>query len=241
MIKSVIAGVEKELSRYLKDVIDGGSGYLPDFAVKRTIREFPARIGVKLEYQYQNGYIIPYTNYGTGCKEATGAKAYVMQYVLFRAEKPGEYAVFVDPIQSLSSLERSLKRFSKLISRYDLSKVFGTGTIYPDNPISGNQAVMLFAVLTHKDDEVTGLTPVNKVTVLGLNDVITPAYLTGYMDNQASIAMAVKLYCSKANINPAYMNPSRIFNIGSNVKPALQICYAGLRFGAGRFQRRHDI
>lgn len=222
LIKSVIAGVEKELSRYLKDVIDGGSGYLPDFAVKRTIREFPARIGVKLEYQYQNGYIIPYTNYGTGWKEATGAKAYVMQYVLFRAEKPGEYAVFVRSdsviVQPGTQFE---KDFSKLISRYDLSKVFGTGTIYPDNPISGNQAVMLFAVLTHKDDEVTGLTPVNKVTVLGLNDVITPAYLTGYMDNQASIAMAVKLYCSKANINPAYMNPSRIFNIGSNVKPQL--------------------
>jgi len=222
LIRSVIAKVEKELSRYLKDIIDGGSGYSPCFAVKRAIRDFPARIGVKLEYAYQNGYIIPYTNYGSGWQEATGSKAYVLQYVLFRAEKPGEYAVFVRTdsgvVQPGTPFE---KDYSRLISRYDLSKVFGKGTIYPGNPITGTQAVMLFAVLTHRDGEVAGLTPVNKVSALGLNDVITPAYLNGYMDNQASVAIAVKLYCSKANINPAHMNPSRIFNINSNVKPQL--------------------
>ncbi|NMA67597.1 MAG: hypothetical protein GX957_15425 [Clostridiaceae bacterium] len=223
LIKSVIEKVETELSKYLKDIIDGGSGYSPNFIVKRTIRDFPGRIGVKLEYTYQNGYIIPYTNYGSGWKEVTGAKAYVMQYVLFRAEKPGQYAVFVRSGSVIVQPDTPFEKdFSRLSSRYDLTKVFGTGTIYPENPISGNQAVMLFAVLTHREDDVMGATPINRVSILGLNDVFTPVYLNGYMDNQASLAIAVKLYCSKANINPDYMKPSRIFNINSsNIKSQL--------------------
>ncbi|MGI6084730.1 MAG: hypothetical protein ACOYIF_04720 [Acetivibrionales bacterium] len=209
MINSVIDKVEIELSRYLKDVIDGGSGITANNAVSKEITELPGKIGVKLEYTYRSGYITPYVNYGSGFKEPAGAKGYVMQYVLFRVEKSGEYliinkgAIIAEPGTSGGD------SYSFLTSRYDLTKVFGQGTIYPSNPISGEQAVMLYAVVSGREGEVTGMTPAQKASVLGLDDIIARSRLTGYMDNQSSVSMVVKLYCARANIDPDYMKPSR--------------------------------
>lgn len=209
MINSVIDKVEIELSRYLKDIIDGGSGMAANYVVSKGITELPGRIGINLEYTYRSGYIAPFVNYGSGFKEPAGGKGYVMQYVLFRAEKPGEYliinkgAIIAEPGTSGSD------SFSFISSRYDLTKVFGQGTIYPSNPISGEQAVMLYAVVTRREGEITGMTPAQKASTLGLDDIIARGRLTGYMDNQSSVSMAVKLYCTKANINPDFMRPSK--------------------------------
>ncbi len=216
LINSVISGVEIELSRYLKDIIDGGSGLPTDFTVVKGITEFPGKIGIKLEYTYQNGFTTPYVNYGSGWKEPTGGRGYVMQYVLFRAEKPGEYivAVKVQTVSQPGTPDNSALSF--LSSRYDLSKVFGKGTIYTNNPLKGEQAVMLYAVVTKRDGEITGMTPNQKVSKLGLGGIIGTSELTGYMNNQTSVAMAVQLYCRRANIDPKYMKPSRTINIANS-------------------------
>ncbi|NLX63960.1 MAG: hypothetical protein GX022_04185 [Clostridiaceae bacterium] len=224
MINTVINKIETELSRYLKDIIDGGSGLTANYAVSKDINDLPGRMGVNLEYTYRSGYIAPYVNYGQGFAEPAGGKGYVMQYVLFRVEKPGEYLIInkgeiaVQPGTSSGS-----GSYSFLSSRYDLTKVFGPGTVYTANPISGEQAVMLYAVVTRRENEITGLTPAQKAAKLGIADVIGRSQLTGYMDNQSSVAMVVKLYCAKANINPDYMKPSRVIFIenGSDINPRL--------------------
>lgn len=213
LINSVIGQVEVELSRYLKDIVDGGSGLAASIAVTKGINEFPGKIGIKLEYSYHSGFITPFVNYGSGFKEPSGGKGYVMQYVLFRAEKPGEYLVIgkgqiIAPPGTV--VDSSISRLS---SKYDLTKVFGQGTIYPANPIKGEQAVMLYAVITNQDSKITGMTPVQKASTMGLGDIIGRNQLTGYMDNQSSVSMSVKLYCTKANINPAYMKPSKTITI----------------------------
>ncbi len=215
LIKGVMVKVEKELSRYLKDIIDGGSGLSSNTVVTKGITSFPGKIGVKLEYTYRSGLITPYVNYGSGWKEPSGAKGYVMQYALFRAEKPGEYAVVGSgtvTVQPGSPFEETL---SKLSSQYDLSKVFGKGTLYPANPVTGEQAVMLYAVLTRRDGDITGMTPVKKASTLGIGDVMGAKQLNGYVDNQTSVSLAVKLYCSKANINPSLLKPSKTINIAN--------------------------
>ena len=213
MINTVINKVEIELSRYLKDIIDGGSGMTANYAVSKGINELPGKIGVNLEYTYRSGYIAPYVNYGSGFTEPAGGKGYIMQYVLFRAEKPGEYIVINKGETVVQPGTPESGQYSYLSSRYDLTRVFGPGTIYPANPISGEQAVMLYAVVTRREGEITGMTPVQKATKMGIADVIGRNQLTGYMDNQSSVSMAVKLYCAKANINPDYLKPSRVIFI----------------------------
>lgn len=216
LISSVINKVEVELSRYLKDIIDGGSGLPADYVVIKGINEFPERIGVKIEYSFQNGFITPYVNYGAGWKDPAGGKGYVMQYVLFRAEKPGEYIIAVRGQAVTQPGTPNNSALSFLASRYDLSKAFGNGTIYTADPIKGEQAVMLYAVVTKRDSEITGMTPNQKVSKLGLGDIIKASELTGYMNNQASVSMAVKLYCTKINIDPKLMKPSKTITISNS-------------------------
>jgi hypothetical protein len=213
LIVSVIDNVEVELSRYLKDIIDGGSGLPANYAVIKSISEFPGRLGIKIEYTMQNGYIAPYVNYGTGWRDPAGGKGYVMQYVLFRAEKPGEYIVAVKGQTSVQPGGAESSALAYLTSRYDLSKVFGQGTIYLADPIKGEQAVMLYAVVTERDAEIIGLTPMQKVSKLDLGGIIGATELTGYLDNQTSVSLAVKLYCTKMNIDPKHMKPSRTITI----------------------------
>lgn len=213
LIVSVIDKVEVELSRYIKDIIDGGSGLPANYAVAKSISEFPGKLGVKIEYTLQNGYIAPYVNYGAGWKEPAGGKGYVMQYVLFRVEKPGEYIVAVRGQTAVQPGGTDNSALAYLSSRYDLSKVFGKGTIYLADPIKGEQAVMLYAVVTERDSELTGLTPMQKVTKLDLGSIIGASELTGYLDNQTSVSLAVRLYCAKMNIDPRYMKPSRTITI----------------------------
>ena len=120
---------------------------------------------------------------------------------------------------------------SFLSSRYDLSKVFGSGTIYTADPIKGEQAVMLYAVVTNRDAEIIGLTPMQKVSRLDLGAIMGANELTGYMNNQTSVSLAVKLYCTKMNIDPKYMRPSRTITIanGAEINSSLSIRSAGNR------------
>ena len=184
-----------------------------NYVVSKGINDLPGRVGVNIEYTYRSGYVAPYVNYGSGFKEPSGGKGYVMQYVLFRVEKPGEYLVINKGEIAVQPGTPGSSSYSFLSSRYDLTKVFGQGTIYPANPITGEQAVMLYAVVTRREGEITGMTPVQKASKLGIGDVIGRSQLTGYMDNQSSVSMAVKLYCTKANINPDFMKPSRVIFI----------------------------
>lgn len=217
MIADIMSAIETEMSRYLKDIIDGGSGLPADFAVNKPIVSFPGRIGFKIEYQNEAGLIAPYVNYNAapGWKEPAGAKGYVMQYVLFRVESPGEYVVVVSSTVSISPGGSYGDMIWKLGGKYDLSKVFGKTTLYPANPITGQQAVMLYAVIAERDNEMTGLTPSQKISKLGIGDIISAKELTGYMDNQRSTSLAVKLYCEKAGIPLSMLKPTKTITISN--------------------------
>ena len=223
LINSAINKAEVEMSRYLKDIIDGGSGISKSLAVTKGINQFSNKMGIKLEYKYHNGYMTPFVNYGSGFKEPVGSKGYVMQYVLFRVESPGEYVIIGKGQVVTDEGIPDGQNILPLSLKYDLTKAFGQGTIYTANPIKGEEALMLYALVTSQESRVTGLTPVQKASTLGLGDIIDRSVITGYMDNQSSISLAVKLYCTRANINPDYMKPSKTITIlnGKEIKQRL--------------------
>ena len=211
MIGYVIKSIEVELSWYLKDILDGGSGLPAGITVNKPINAFPGRIGIRIEYTPTTGIIVPYVNYhaSKGWKEVQGARGYVLQYVLFRADAPGEYAVLARPSVTVSPGSSYETVIDLLGRKYDLTKVFGNTTIYPGNPITGQQAVMLYAVLTGRDNELNGLTPNQKIMVLGIGEIIGTNELSGFVDNQRSVSLAVLLYCEKAGIPASMLQPSR--------------------------------
>lgn len=236
MIGSVIRSIETELSWYLKDILDGGSGIPTGIIVNKPINAFPGKIGIKVEYTPSTGIIVPYVNYhaSKGWGEVRGAKGYVLQYVLFRADAPGEYAVLARPSVSVSPGSSYEGVIDVLGRKYDLTKVFGNTTIYPGNPITGQQAVMLYAVLTGRENELTGLTPNQKVMVLGIGEIISVKELTGYMENQGSVSLAVLLYCEKTGIPASMLQPSKtivISNAGQINKRLYHYVVLGIDLG----------
>lgn len=210
MIRTVMEDIEAELSRYLKDILDGGSGLTASIAINKPVNSLPGRVGFKIEYQVESGLIAPYVNYhaSKGWNELSSAAGYVLQYILFRADAPGEYAILVKSSISVSPGSPYEETISKLGSRYDLKKVFGNAAIYPGDPMTGQQAVLLYAVLTGRDSELTGLTPNQKVSVLGLGDILGVKELTGYVDNQSALSLAVRLYCAKLGISSSMLQPA---------------------------------
>ena len=209
--------IETELSWYLKDILDGGSGRSAGIVVNKSIHAFPGRVGFRIEYQPEAGLILPYVNYhaSKGWGEVSGANGYVMQYVLFRADAPGEYAVLARSSVSVSPGSSYEGVIGVLGSKYDLTKVFGNTTIYPGDPMTGQQAVMLYAVITGRENELTGLTPNQKVFALGIGDILGVKELTGYMENQSSVSLAVRLYCEKSGISPSMLQPSKTIVISN--------------------------
>ncbi len=218
LIQGVMTKVETELSRYLKDILDGGSGMPTDFILTRGITSFPGGMGVKLEYTYHSGLTMPYVYEGSSWKEPSGSKGYVANIVLFRVGAPGQYTIVVKPTASVQPGSPFETTISSLSARYDLTKVFGKGTLYPANPVKGEQAVMLYAVLNKRDNEITGMTPKQRVSTLGISDVVGTKQLTGYMDNQTSVSLAVKLYCAKANISSDLLKPSKTIAISNGAE-----------------------
>lgn len=211
MVRTVMKGIESELSRYLKDILDGGSGLAASLIVNKSILSFQGGLGMKLEYQPDSGRIVPYVNQqaSKGWTEVPGSSGYYLQYIVFRANASGEYAVLAIGTVSIAPGTPYETIIRKLGARYDLTKVFGNTTIYPGDPLTGQQALVLYAVLIGKEGELTGLTPNQKVSVLGIGDVLGVKELTGYMDNQSALALAVRLYCAKQGISPKMMKPAR--------------------------------
>lgn len=217
MIKTVMKSIETELSWYLKDILDGGSGLSAGILVNKTINSFPGRIGFKIEYSSGNGLILPYVNYhaSQGWKEVSGARGYVMQYLLFRADAPGEYAIVSKSSVTVSPGGSYEGAIGVIGTKYDLTKVFGKTTIYPGDPMTGQQAVMLYAVLTGRDNELVGLTLNQKAARLGIGDILGVKELAGYIDNQSSLSLAVRLYCDKLGIPHEMLQPSRTILISN--------------------------
>lgn len=211
MVRTVMKSIESELSRYLKDILDGGSGLSASLIVNKSILSYEGGLGMMLEYQPESGRIVPYANYqaSKGWTEVPGSSGYYLQYIVFRANASGEYAVLAMGTISISPGSPYETIIRKLGAKYDLTKVFGNTTIYPGDPLTGQQALVLYAVLTGKESELIGLTPNQKVSVLGIGDVMGVKELTGYMDNQGALALAVRLYCAKLGISPAMLKPTK--------------------------------
>jgi len=211
MIRTVMKSIESELSRYLRDILDGGSGLSASLIVDKPVLSFQGGLGMKLAYQPESGRIVPYVNYqaSKGWTEVPGSSGFYLQYIVFRANAPGEYAVLAVGSISVSPGSPFEEIIRKLGAKYDLKKVFGNTTIYPGDPLTGQQALVLYAVLIGKEGELTGLTPNQKVSVLGIGDVLGIKELTGYLDNQSALALSVRLYCAKTGINPSALRPAK--------------------------------
>ena len=89
-VGSLVDRVEGQMSRYLKDLLDGGSGVAPFSVQKAAIRSYPGSVLVSQAYAYDNGRTVPLLlpAGATAWKEPSGMRAFTDSMAAFRIDGP---------------------------------------------------------------------------------------------------------------------------------------------------------
>jgi hypothetical protein len=107
---------------------------------------------------------------------------------------------------------------SRIGGKYDLSYVFGLTPVFPTNPMTGKQSVLLYEVVTDKKEETRGLTMAQKLAALKLGEVIKPKNLLSGIDQQKAVALNVMMYSSRSGIPLSQMTPTRSISISNSAE-----------------------
>lgn len=211
MVASLIGKVETEMSRYLKDILDGGSGLAAAITGKTAVKQFPGSILVGMDYSWQSGRITPIVlPLGTTVwDEPDGMRAYVMQSAMMRTSVPGEFAIGIAQSVSISGGASASPDLGLVAAKYDLSKVFGSVPVYPGNDMTGQQAVLLFEVISGREEETVGLTMAQRLSTLGLGDVIPTRQLASKLEKQRAVSLAVLLYGDQIGVPASKLKTTR--------------------------------
>lgn len=194
-VSALVDRVEGEMSRYLKDLIDGGSG-LPSFSVQRAaVSSYPGSVLVSHAFTHAGGRILPLVlPMGTVTwREPSGMRAFTDSQVLFRIDGPSHTVVG----SAGGALGLGVLRWPGLAAiagRFDLTHAFGTRPLDPSRNVSGREAVLLFEVLTETTNEAQGLSMAQKLELLELGDIIQTRALQLPLDNQRALSWNVLLY-----------------------------------------------
>lgn len=218
LIDTLVGRAETEMSGYLGDLLDGGSGYAAALTKIAEAKNWPGTVLVGVSYEWQSGRITPISleSGASAWTEPDGVRAYVGQTAIFRVDGPSQVAVAA--VKSVTIVQNptdgsagsaAVAALTTVAGRYDLSKVFGTAPVYPGNTMTGREAVLLFEVVTDRGDETTGMTMAEKIATLGLAEVMPVRSLANALDRQHAVSIAVLIYGERAGIPPARLAPTR--------------------------------
>ena len=241
-VGGVVGRAEAEMSRYLKDLLDGGSGLAAFSVQKAAVLSYPGSVLVRHAYTYDNGRILPLIlPAGTATwKEPPGLRAFTDSQAAFRIDGPAASVIVSSKgVQGASAV--TWPGLVSIAGRYDLTHAFGTKSVYPTNTVSGKEAVLLFEVLSERPGEAQGLSMSQKLALLGLGNVIQARTLLLPVDNQRAVSWAVLLYAQGAGRTVDSLKPvatPAIANL-SEVLPALQKpVVSGLDMGLAKLDTR---
>lgn len=211
LIGLVMEEIEKELSLYIKDILDGGRGFSASEINRKDIPELPG--GLKLKMIHDGFQALAEPKVLPAGKnvwqDPTGVKAWLFPYVLITCKVPGQYAVFLAPqvriYQEGSAADPDLLRLSQ---KYDLKKAFAGGTLYPGDHVSKDNAVNLYELITEKTGNTAGLSTSAKIRFHGLEDILGTSALQPNVNRQQAVSLVVEIYASKTGVSVEVMRPS---------------------------------
>ncbi len=211
MINLIVDQVEEELSLYIQDILDGGRGLTASKVIQNNIPELNGGLRLKILHKGSGNLVEPYVLISgqTAWKEPAGVKAWVFPHVLVTAKNPGQYVVFQIPGVTIPEDDGlTYPGLQRLAQKYDLKKVFNSGTIYPGDFVTGDKAVVLFEVVTETTKDVNGLSVPAKVKYYNLDGILPAAAFQPNINRGQAASLAVEIYAYKTGISSAMMRPS---------------------------------
>ncbi|TYQ14648.1 UNVERIFIED_CONTAM: hypothetical protein Cloal_1008 [Acetivibrio alkalicellulosi] len=211
-INELIKEIEFELSIFLRNRIEGGTGLTPVIAGSKEISDFIKPMMISLSYNNQRGLKIPHISYkGMNEWHKVSNMVYFDSSVVFNIGRTGEYAVLVlnipiDDIYDGHPLGDDIRR---LLSKYDLRKVFGSlESFYPEENVRVNELILLYEVVIEKDTLHAGLSIGQKAQRNGLESLLNRGGVARDVNRQETARVIMMVYSNKtgANINNLLAN-----------------------------------
>ncbi len=210
ILNSVMDEIEKELSFYIEDILYGGRGFSASIINTNQVTELSGGLKLKLLHQGYEGLAEPFFLPPGKSKweEPCGIKAWMFPHVLLTAKTPGEYAVFsirqFDILTEDDTLSQDLQRLSQ---KYNLQRIFGNKALFPGDFVSGDNAVILFEVLTGSEKEVLGLSTPAKVRYYDLDDILPTSVIQPSINRLQAASIAVEIYAHKSGVSTEILRP----------------------------------
>lgn len=213
-LTSIMADLEKDLSRYISQVYEGAGGISTIIADMKDLNSFSEPLNTKLSYSDIRGTKAPFVNYlGTSTWDRIKANnIFIGNSLAFDVSKPGKYVVLnaSDNFNDLPDGYWAKDNIALFSSRYDLKDVFGANiSLYPDNQVSIKEAVLLYEKIMGKTSEDAGMDPKQKAKKLGLDNIFNTNNMVKDIQRQETSAYVMQLYSQKTGVDLNYLKPKK--------------------------------
>lgn len=217
LITESIDDIERELSEYIYYKMEGGNGITSIILDSVAVKNFDNPILAKLGYSNQQGLKLPYISYDGSTKwQKLTQNAVTSNNIAFNVIKTGEYAILAEGevAADLSDNYEQAPDIKLLLSRYDLSDVFGDmSSFYPDDNVKVKELILLYEKVTGQDQANRSLTVNQKAQKYGLGSLIGLGGVVRDVSRQETAKVVMMVYSTKTGVNTNSLIPNRSNNI----------------------------
>lgn len=218
--EELVRDIEVELSRYLKNRIEGGGGLHPVVVATKTIEDFERPMMARLFITNDTaGLKLPYVCYDgdRDWKKLSYNVAFLEDSIAFNAIKTGEYGLFVlnAALKDVPDNHSLAEDINTLIFQYDLRDVFGSlEAFYPDDPVRINEVILLYEKVVGKDVLNLGLSINQKANKYGLGSLLGIGGVSRNANRQEIAFVIMMVYSEKTGTRVESLLPGRYIYIG---------------------------
>ncbi len=205
--RSLIEQVEKELSKYISETLD--SSRLNN--ALRDVSAFDAPASAKLAVTGTKGGMMPYALYdgSSAWQKLSGSAS--GSTVVFGIIGTGSF-VILEPKNLAGDVIGHWAENSiiSLAAKYDLEDIFpGLGTNFmPNSKITVREIVLLYEKVTGNTAQNTGLDAKSRLSVLGLDSILSPNQMGRNAERQQTAAVLCRLFSVKKGVDPRNLKPA---------------------------------
>ena len=205
-VQELADDIKNQVSNRIGDILEGRNGFRPIAMDMVNVDDFNAPLIATLAHaQSRGGRVSPLISYDS--KEWFKLTQNITQRpssISFEALAPGYYSAVLAEVSTAGLAEGSYDEDAliKVASRYDLSDIFAgiNRDFQPDLPVLNREALLLYERVMGLEGDTFGMNIPQKITALGLQDVIRPGAQNAQMERQRAAVLLSRLYAGRRGI-----------------------------------------
>ncbi|OPZ88895.1 MAG: hypothetical protein BWY74_02949 [Firmicutes bacterium ADurb.Bin419] len=213
LINDSIYEIELEVSKFIYYKMEGGNGIAPVVVRSADVKDFDNPVLLKINYTEGSGLKQPYTRYdGEEWRKIYNSASTSTNNMVFNVIKTGEYAILLkeDMAEDLTDNYKQTPDIKLLLSKYDLSEVFGDLSLfYPEDTVKVKEIILLFELITDIGQGNRGLSINQKAQKYGLESLIGSGGVVRDVSRQETAKVVMMVYSFKTGVSVNSLIPNR--------------------------------